>query len=311
MTGRATGDPTGNAVGPAAGPVADPDPSGQAIDAHHHLWHPARGDYGWMPEGGLLPRPHLPAELAPQLAACGVGRTVLVQAAPTLAETHYLLGLADATDWVAGVVGWVDFADTAHRAALDGLAAHPKLVGLRPMVQDIAEDGWVTGAALDWAFDAMTEAGLTFDALGLPRHARPFLDRLSRHPDLVAVLDHGLKPDLAGGDLTVWHEDMRRLAEGTGAWVKLSGLATEAAPPADPARATAADVAHATAPAVERLLGLFGPARTIWGSDWPVCRLACDYRAWWDAARALTDHLAPAERAAIFGGNAATAYRLR
>src|SRR6056297_1770082 len=97
------------------------------IDAHQHYWNPARGDYGWMPmDDATLARPYGPADLAPALARHGIDGTVLVQAAPSVEETEYMLGIADATDHVKAVVGWVDFERPEHRAVLERLAAHPK-----------------------------------------------------------------------------------------------------------------------------------------------------------------------------------------
>ena len=273
------------------------------VDAHHHLWHPTRGDYGWMRKGDpVLDRPYGPADLAPHLRAHGIERTVLVQAAPTVAETEYLLGHADATEWVAGVVGWVDFEDAGGRATLDRLSAHPKLVGLRPMIQDIADVGWMLREDLAWAYRALTEAGLAFDALGFPRHLETFHALLTRHPDMRVVIDHCMKPDVAGGtNRGEWERGMTRLARETGAFCKLSGLVTEAAEGwrVDDLRAYA-----------DHVLDAFGPERVMWGSDWPVCWLRAEYDVWWDAAQALTAGLDTAGRARVFGGTAVEAYRL-
>ena len=123
------------------------------IDGHQHFWHPGRGDYGWMPpDDPVLSRHYSPADLAPALAEHGIARTVLVQAAPTVEETEYMLGIADATDHVAAVVGWIDFERPASRAVLERLKGHPKFRGVRPMVQDIADDEWLLRPEIDWAF---------------------------------------------------------------------------------------------------------------------------------------------------------------
>ncbi|MEY2955416.1 MAG: hypothetical protein RL123_144, partial [Pseudomonadota bacterium] len=114
------------------------------IDAHQHFWNPARGDYFWMPKGDpVLDRPYGPADLAPSLARHGIDATVLVQAAPTIAESEYMLGIADAAPFVAGVVGWVDFEKPGDIAELRRLAGHPKFKGVRPMIQDIPDDAWM------------------------------------------------------------------------------------------------------------------------------------------------------------------------
>ena len=117
------------------------------IDAHQHYWEPRRGDYDWMPEDDpVLARRYMPADLADSLGKHSIGRTVLVQAAATVEETEYLLGISDATTSVGAVVGWVDFERPDHLHHLRRLASHPKFVGVRPMIQDIPDVDWMLRA---------------------------------------------------------------------------------------------------------------------------------------------------------------------
>lgn len=275
------------------------------IDAHQHYWNSGRGDYGWMPKDDpVLARTYGPGDLAPQLAAAGIDGTVLVQAAPTLAETEYMLGLADATPHVLGVVGWVDFEDPGQRRSLERLAGHGKFKGVRPMIQDIPDDDWMLRPDVEWGFRAVAELGLTFDALGFPRHLDNFLTLLSRHPGMRTVIDHCMKPqirDRSDESFRRWAEGMARIAAGTGAFCKLSGLVTEAGP-----GWTVEDLR----PYAEHVLEVFGPERVMWGSDWPVCRLRCEYDRWHAAAEELTRGLSPEARAQVFGGTAAAFYGL-
>ncbi|PWJ21897.1 amidohydrolase family protein [Jannaschia seohaensis] len=272
------------------------------IDAHHHLWQPLRGDHDWMPDGDpILDRQYAPADLAPILRRHGIDRTVLVQAAATTDETEYMLGLADATEWIAGVVGWVDFEDPSQRRTLERLSRHPKFLGVRPMIQDIPDDHWMLRDDVAWGYSAVTELDLTFDALGFPRHLENFHRLLTRHPDMRVVIDHCMKPDIAGGGFETWAPGIARLARDTSACIKLSGLVTEAAEgwTLDDLRPYAAHV-----------LDVFGPDRVMWGSDWPVCRLRAEYDAWLGAAEAITADRPEEHRAAIFGGTAARFYRI-
>ena len=138
------------------------------IDSHQHFWRRARGDYGWLgPELGVLYQDYGPEELTPHLEICDVRATVLVQAAPTVEETRFLLSLADAHDFVAGVVGWVDLESPTVLDTIAELAAHPKLKGVRPMIQDIADPCWISKPELVPAIDALLEFGLRFDALSI------------------------------------------------------------------------------------------------------------------------------------------------
>ena len=269
------------------------------IDSHQHFWRLDRGDYGWItPDLTPVYRDFLPADLAPRMAAVGVVATVAVQAAPTLAETRFLLDLAREHAFIAGVVGWVDFeaeaaADTIARLADDG-----HLLGLRPMIQDIADPEWMLRDDLAPAFEAMIDRGLVFDALVKPPHLDALRELVSRYPELVMVLDHGAKPPIASGDLTSWKRGVTKLARETPMVCKLSGLVTEAGS-ADPA---------VLRESVDVLLAEFGPTRLLWGSDWPVCELACSYGDWSAAADSLLSGLGAAEREAIYSQTARTTY---
>lgn len=272
------------------------------IDAHQHFWRLDRGDYGWLSRiRGInaIRRDFSPGDLLPHLEAHGIDATILVQAAPTEAETRFLLELADAHDFVAGVVGWADFdaPDAADRIA--ALAGHPLLVGFRPMVQDIPDDDWLARESHAPAFEAIIAHGLVFDALVLPRHLPRLLAVLERHPDLPVVVDHAAKPPIATGVPGGWFRDIAAVAEHPQTACKLSGLVTEAG-----ADWTVDDLAPVVAP----LLARFGPDRILWGSDWPVLNLAADYGRWWETTRSLLAGRTDEERDDILGGAAARIY---
>lgn len=270
------------------------------IDAHHHLWTLARGDYGWL-TSDLAPiyRDFHLTDLAPLLAKARIDGTILVQAAPTEAETIFLLDIAEAADAVRGVVGWVDFdaGDAARR--IDALAARKLLVGLRPMVQDIADDDWLLKPELVPLLAAMATHGLVFDALVLPRHVPRLVQVVDRHPDLQFVLDHCAKPQLASGNIAAWKDDVALLAQRPNIVCKLSGLVTEAAP-----HWRLDDLREA----VDHVVFCFGPKRLIWGSDWPVVDLAGGYERWLAAAETLLADLSADQKADVFGRNAARVY---
>lgn len=271
-----------------------------AIDSHQHVWRLERGDYHWMsPDLAPLYRDYGPEDLAPLLARHGIARTILVQAAATVAETEFMLAVAARTPFVAGVVGWAEFADPDAPAAIARLAADPLLVGLRPMVQDIPDDDWLVRPDLGPAFRALAAHGLVLDALVFPRHLSRLLVVLDRHPDLPVVVDHGAKPAIAERRLDPWRADMAAVAARPGTVCKLSGLVTEARPDW---------TVESLRPYVDHLLAVFGPARLLWGSDWPVVNLAGGYDRWREASLALLAGLSEAERAAVLGGTAARVY---
>ena len=269
------------------------------IDSHQHFWRLERGDYGWLsPALEPIYRDYLPADLEPQLLRAGIGSTILVQAAPTVAETRYLLELAQQHAFIAGVVGWVDFDKPDAPETIDTLASDAKLVGLRPMIQDIPDPLWMLNPELGPALDAMIDHDLVFDALVLPKHLDPLLEFAAQYPELRMVVDHGAKPPLRNGDLAEWKAGIASIAGSTHAVCKLSGLVTEAGS-ANPAM---------LAECVDHLVSQFGPQRLMWGSDWPVCELVCSFEEWYQASEMLLVTLAAPERERIYSGTARETY---
>ena len=274
-------------------------PMSTRVDSHQHFWRLDRGDYGWLtPALAPIYRDFLPEHLGPQLTEAGVGATILVQAAATVAETRFMLELARDHSFIAGVVGWVDFESDDVVQTIAALAADPGLVGLRPLIQDIPDNEWMLEEKLAPAFEAMIDHGLVFDALVLPRNLPALLELVARYPDLAMVLDHGAKPPIASGDIEPWKQAITELARTSPMVCKLSGLVTEAG---------SANVAVLEA-SVEHLLGAFGPARLMWGSDWPVCELVCSYAEWRSVTDTLLAKLKTTEREQIYSGTARATY---
>jgi len=253
------------------------------------------------PNDPVLSRPYGLAEAEAMFRDHGVVQSVIVQAAPTIAETDYMLGIADSSAIIAGVVGWIDFENRDDRRQLERLSRHPKFRSIRPMVQDIADDDWLLRPGIRWAFDAIRDLDLAFDALGFPRHAHRFLEIFQLYPELRAVIDHCLKPNIREGHFDAWAAGMERFARDTSALVKLSGLVTEAGTDCS---------AAVLKPYVDHVLASFGPDRVMWGSDWPVCRLRMEYGDWLASAQALTSHLGADAQTALFQINAQRFYRL-
>ncbi len=270
------------------------------IDSHQHFWRIGRGDYGWLgPDLAPLYRDFEPKDLRPLLDRHGIARSILVQAAPTVAETEFMLETAAATSFVAGVVGWVEFTAPDAPEIMTRLSADPLIVGFRPMVQDIPDDDWLVRPDLSAAFRAMIDRGLVFDALVLPRHLSRLLVVADRYPELTIVIDHGAKPAIRDGNLDPWRADMAAAAARPNIVCKLSGLVTEARQDWS--------VDHLR-PYVSHLLEVFGPERLLWGSDWPVVNLAGGYDLWRDATQQLIASLSQPERQAVLGGTAARVY---
>ena len=278
------------------------------IDAHHHVWDLARRPHHWLdgPESAAIRRTFGLGDLAGQAAAAGVTGTVLVQVLPDLAETAEFLALAAGSELVAGVVGWVDLTEgdavTERLAALRAGPGGELLVGVRHLVQGEPDDRWLCRPDVRRGLAAVAAAGLSYDLLVLPHQLPAAVDTVRALPGLSFVLDHLAKPPIAAGVTHPWAGLLRELAGAPNVYAKLSGLVTEA----DHAGWTVA----ALRPYAETALAAFGPGRLMFGSDWPVCLLAASYGEVVAAAEELTAALTPAERAEVFGGVAARAYRL-
>lgn len=270
------------------------------IDSHQHFWRLSRGDYAWMsPELRPIHRDFLPDHLRLILASHNVEKTILVQAAATVEETEFMLSLADTTPWIAGVVGWVDMESPSAIQTLGRLREHPKLKGIRPMIQDIADPDWMLKPELTRVFNWLEQHRLTFDALVKPAHLKNLGALLRRHEGLRTVIDHGGKPEILHDRFEGWAEDMEFLAANTGALCKLSGLLTEAPPGSG---------YEELSPYMNHLLRCFTPARLMWGSDWPVLNLASSYSGWVTICQHALSKLSASDQQAVWRDNAAAFY---
>src|ERR1035437_9818992 len=276
------------------------------VDAHHHFWDTDKSDYYWMTdELAAIRGRYGPDEIRPLLAARGVDRTVLIQTIPSFPETEQFLATAATTDFVAGVVGWVDLADPDVASILAGLMSRPdgrKLVGIRHQAHDEPDPDWLRRPDVLHGIAAVQQAGLAYDVLVRARELPAALDLVWGLPEGRFVIDHIAKPNIKERELEPWASLIKPLADCPNVWVKVSGMIEEA------------DWAHwrpeDLVPYVQHLLDWFGPERLIFGSNWPVCLLAGSYVQVYDALVQALGDITPDEHDRIFGGNAATAYRL-
>lgn len=280
----------------------------RVVDAHHHVWDLAVRDQDWITGEALAPlrRDFTLEDLEPEARAAGVCATVLVQTVTVAGETPEFLALADRSELVAGVVGWTDLtapdiADTL--AALRELPGGDRLVGLRHQVQSEPDPEWLLRPDVLRGLAAVAAAGLVHDLVILP-HQMPAATRAAAAlPGLVLVLDHAGKPPVATGRTRPWADDLRAFAALPNTVCKLSGLVTEA----DWGAWTPEDLR----PYAETVIDAFGPGRLMFGSDWPVCRLAATYAEVLDTARTLIQELSEDERAAVLATTAERVYGLR
>lgn len=273
------------------------------IDAHQHFWRYDPAEYGWISDSmRLLRRDFLPPELRRAAAEAGIQGTVSVQARQTTRETRFLLDLARDDPFLRAVVGWAPLVEPGVAGVLEEFADEPKFKGCRHVLQDEADDNFMLRADFNAGIRAVTEAGLVYDILIYERHLPQTLEFVDRHPDQVFVLDHIAKPRIREGSFATWRERMHKLARRPRVYCKVSGMVTEA----DWGAWTEADLL----PYLDVVLEAFGPARLMFGSDWPVCLVATGYRRWARLVAAFAARLGEAERDRILGGTAAEAYGL-
>ena len=274
------------------------------IDSHQHFWKLSRNDYKWLTEDLLeLYRDFMPNDLYPILNEHQIDKTIVVQAAPTVEETLFLLTLFEKYDWIAGVVGWLDFSSVNFQQNFEVLLRHPGFVGVRPMLQDLHEDDWILRPDVLKNVELLVQHDVPLDLLIKPRHIPYILELLKLFPKLRVVVNHIAKPNIAEQQLDGWKEAIEKIAMYPNAMCKLSGLVTEAT--------------HQNwtleefQPFITHVVNVFGTERVMFGSDWPVCNLSGTYN---DVLMILMENL-PAKLLGkdlemIFGENAKRFYKL-
>jgi L-fuconolactonase len=278
-------------------------PGALRIDTHQHFWRYDPVDYAWIDERmRSLRRDFTPDDVRPAMIRAGFDGGIAVQARQTPDETEALLAYADRCPWIVGVVGWVDLAADDVERTLERAARHPKLIGVRHIVQDEPDDRFLLRTDFCRGVASLAGFGLAYDILVYPRHLPVVAEFVSRFPAQPFVLDHLAKPDIRHGRLDQWSRDLEAVAAHPNVMAKLSGLVTEASW----TDWTAIDLG----PCLDVAFGVFGSSRLMVGSDWPVCTLAAEYE---QTMRVFTEFLSnrpEAERTAVFGGNACRLWRL-
>lgn len=273
------------------------------IDAHHHFWRYSPREYGWISQSmALLRRDFLPDDLRRETDPAGVQGVISVQARQTIEETEWLLDLADQHSFIRGVVGWVPLVSDRVPDDLSRFSGRARLKAVRHVLQDEPDDEYMLRADFDRGIGALKEFGLRYDILIFERQLPAAIKLVDRHPELTFILDHIAKPRIADNTISPWREKLRDLARRPNVYCKLSGVVTEA----DHQTWTPAQLK----PYVDTALDAFGPARLMFGSDWPVCLLARGYQRWYQVVRDFASSLSPREQQRVFGGTAVEAYGL-
>ena len=276
----------------------------EKIDSHHHLWAINDTDYVWMgPEHGILRRDFLCADLEAVLDESGIDGSVAVQARQMVEETDWLLGLAETSPRIRGVVGWVPLCDDDCADVLDRFSSRKHLVGVRHVVHDEPDDDFILREDFNRGVRLLSDRKLAYDILIFWKHLGQTIRFVDQHPGQVFVLDHIAKPRIARDAFdTEWAAGIRELARRGNVSCKISGVLTEV-------RGESWDL-DLVRPYLDTVFEAFGPQRVMFGSDWPVCLLRASHSAWVQLVGEWADQLAHDEQAAFWGGNATRIYGL-
>jgi len=274
------------------------------IDSHQHFWRYNLLQHVWMTDAmDVLRHDYLPAELAPLLKSIGFDGTIAVQARQMLEETEWLLKLADEYDFIHGVVGWVDLRSPKVREQLEQYSAHPKLVGVRHVVHDEADDNFMLLPEFRRGIAELRRFDLTYDLLLFPRHLPVAVKLVEQFPDQPFVLDHIAKPEIRDRRISPWREDLQALARFSNVSCKLSGMVTEA---------KWKDWRQEDFRCyLDVVVQAFGTDRVMIGSDWPVSTRARDYAVVMGIVMDYADQFSATVRDAILGGNCARFYNIQ
>jgi L-fuconolactonase len=273
------------------------------IDAHQHFWTYNPAEYDWIDDSmAALCRDFLPQDLKPELEANDFQGSIAVQARQTMEETRWLLGLAERSPSILGVVGWADLRSPDIRSQLKVMAQNPKLVGIRHIVQSEPDDRFLLQPDFLRGVSVLEEFDLAYDILIYTKHLPAAAEFVQRFPRQRFVLDHLAKPPIQSGSIEAWANGIRRLADFPNLCCKLSGLVTEADWKLwEPEQIL---------PYLDVAWEAFGPNRLMIGSDWPVCLVAASYRKTVGVVKTYLLGQKPEHREAVLGGTADRFWRL-
>ena len=273
------------------------------IDTHQHFWRYSPEQYDWIGDTmSSIRRDFLPNDLEAEIELARIDGVISVQARQSLEETWDLLKFADENSFVRAVVGWAPLVSPDLNRMLDTFASHPKLRAVRHVLQDEPDPMYMLGDYFNRGIAALKPYRLAYDILIYERHLPQTIQFVDRHPEQVFVLDHLGKPSVRSGAISPWRENIEELAKRPNVYCKISGLATEAN--------------HDTwteielKPYLDVVIHAFTPRRLMFGSDWPVCKVATSYLKWLNLVAVTVRHFSQAEQERFWSGTAIEAYRL-
>jgi L-fuconolactonase len=273
------------------------------IDSHQHFWKfdPVRDS--WIDSKmSAIQRDFMPVDLKPILDKHGIDGCVSVQADQSETETEFLLELAEANDFIKGVVGWVNLRANNIGKRLEYFSKFKKLKGFRHVLQGEADRALMLHPEFTRGINALRVHDFTYDILIFPDqlgYTHQFVKTFGGHR---FVIDHIAKPDIKTKNIEKWANGIKAIAKHENVWCKVSGMITEA----DWYGWVLTDFE----PYLDVVFEAFGTKRVMFGSDWPVCNVAGGYQQMLSVVKNYTAKLSADEQAQFWGLNAAEFYKL-
>jgi len=251
------------------------------IDTHFHIWDlglrttykKTDGSFDW-PDSSLkkIFRNFTSSESAAEHAGCGVEAAIFVQCLNNCPEEiNWVEEQAKEFRVIKGIVGGIDLTQDPEQIKCQ-IKSSNLLVGVRHIL-DVESEDWLLREDVHRGLTVLQEEDLVFDCLVRPPILKHVAVIASKFPRLKLIIDHISKPFMSRGEeggLSGWKEDMSRAAEHPNVYCKLSGMVTEV----DPENHQTPWGPQTFKPYVEHCLKVFGSDRCMFGSDWPVCKLA-------------------------------------
>ncbi len=274
------------------------------IDSHQHFWkfNPVRDS--WIDDSmKILQRDFLPEDLSPVLIENIVDGTIAVQADQSEAETNFLLDLAKQNNWIRAVIGWIDLMNSNVEQRLEYYSTKPKMSGFRHILQSEPDKNFMLNPKFQNGIGLLNKYGFTYDILIYPGQLPAAIQLVKNHPEQIFILDHIAKPLIKNNEMEPWALEIKKLAKYKNVYCKLSGIITEA----DFNNWTKEEIF----PYLDIVFDSFEIDRLMFGSDWPVCLLAGDYKQVFELIDNYTKNFSAEEKRKLFGINAIAAYGIK
>ncbi|GAA4238348.1 amidohydrolase family protein [Postechiella marina] len=273
------------------------------IDSHQHFWNYEPVKHDWIDDSmSVIRKDFLPENLEGVYSENNIDGCVAVQADQTLVETDFLIDLASKNDFIKGVVGWVDLRGNDIDAVLQKYSQFDKLKGFRHVVQGEPDHNFLLRPNFLNGIYKLKQYNFTYDILVFPHQLGAVLEFARKFPNQKFVIDHIAKPYIKDGFYDGWAILMIEIGKLDNVYCKLSGMVTEA-----DFNTWSSKQIH---PYMELVLKAFGTEKVMYGSDWPVCLVAGNYKQVKELTTNFIAQLSPDEQKAIMGENAIKFYNL-